>query len=138
MTSHPFTLVPLWDPRSFSSQPSGPRTSSACRRDTDKSVRYRSQSRVRPMVKRSPRPDGKENDPDEALGPADPLNGPDPWPRPDPRYWAARTPEPPGFRRPVRGTPIPADAHWPAGGSWRPEICWLACARAAYEPRLSP
>ena len=53
-TSQPLSLVPLCDPRSLSTQPSSRRTRRACIRDTDKSVRQRSQSRVRPMVNRDP------------------------------------------------------------------------------------
>ena len=58
-TSQPLSLVPLCDPRSLSTQPSSRRISRACIRDTDKSVRQRSQSRVRPMVNRTPLPGGK-------------------------------------------------------------------------------
>ena len=67
-TSHPFNLVPLWDPRSLSTQPSSRRTSRACIRDTDRSVRHRSQSRVRPMVNLTPLPGGKTSGAGMAAG----------------------------------------------------------------------
>ena len=54
-TRQPFTRVPLCEPRSLSSQPSSPRSSWACSRDTDRSAIRRSQSCVRPMVNLVPR-----------------------------------------------------------------------------------
>jgi hypothetical protein len=62
VTRQPFTLVPLVEPRSASSQPSGPRSKLACHRDTVWSASVISQASSRPMVKRCADPVGRRSD----------------------------------------------------------------------------